>query len=315
VRALRFHGPGDLRLEEVPRPEPGHGEVLVQVEVALTDGTDAKAFRRGHPVLLERIPSPFGHEFCGIDVATGRRVVAANSAPCGECPPCRRGDEARCENLRPFLNGAYAEYVLVPERIAERNVLPVPPALAPEVAAMVEPLACGLRGVERAEIDAGQDVAILGPGPMGLMVAAAARDAGARVVVVGGRSERRELARSFGAEPGDGAGADVVVEAAGTEQAWQDAVTLARPGGTVLLFGGLPAETAVPLDAHRLHYEELTVRGSFHHTPRHVRAALAFLASGAYPWELLITHRVGLESVAGLFADPPRDLLKAAVLP
>jgi L-iditol 2-dehydrogenase len=311
VRALLFHGPGDLRVEEVPRPEPGPGDVLVEVEVALTDGTDAKAFRRGHPLLLAQLPSPFGHEFCGIDVATGKRVVAANSAPCGECPPCRRGEETLCENLQPLLNGAYAELLLVPARIAERNLLPVPPGLAPEVAAMVEPLACCLHGIERAEATAGQTVAVLGPGPIGLMLCAAAGDAGAQVVAVGGRPGRRELAREFGAEPGDGRGADVVIEAVGTAEAWQDALELVRPGGTVLFFGG--RELAV--DTFRLHYEELTPRGAFHHTPRHVRAALAFLASGAHPWERLVTHRVGLEQVAGLFADPPRDLLKAAVVP
>jgi L-iditol 2-dehydrogenase len=311
VRALRYHGPGDLRVEEVPRPEPGPGDVLVEVEVALTDGTDAKAFRRGHPLLLAELPSPFGHEFCGIDVATGRRVVAANSAPCGECAPCRRDEETLCENLRPFLNGAYAELLLVPRRIAERNLLPVPPRLAPEVAAMVEPLACCLHGIERAEVGEGQTVAVLGPGPIGLMLCAAAKDAGAHVVSVGGRPERRELAREFGAEPGHGRGADIVVEAVGTAEAWQDALELVRPGGTVLFFGG----REVAVDTFRLHYEELTLRGAFHHTPRHVRAALAFLASGAHPWERLVTHRVGLERVAALFADPPRDLRKAAVIP
>jgi L-iditol 2-dehydrogenase len=311
VRALRFHGPGDLRVEEVPRPEAGAGDVLVQVEVALTDGTDAKAFRRGHPLLLAELPSPFGHEFCGIDVASGRRVVAANSAPCGGCAPCRRGEETLCENLQPFLNGAYAEYLLVPGRIAERNLLPVPSGLAPEVAAMVEPLACCLRGVERAGIEGGETVAVLGPGPIGLMVCAAAKDAGAHVVSVGGRPERRELARAFGAVPGDGKGADVVIEAVGTPEAWQDAVDLVRPGGTIVFFGG----RELGVDTFRLHYEELTLRGSFHHTPRHVRAALAFLASGAYPWERLVTHQVTLEQVAGLFADPPAGLLKAAVVP
>jgi L-iditol 2-dehydrogenase len=316
LRALLYHGPGDLRLEEVPRPEPGPGDVLVQVEVALTDGTDAKAFRRGHPLLLGELPSRFGHEFCGVDVATGRRVVAANSAPCGTCPACRRGVETLCESLRPFLNGAYAEYVLVPERIAARNLLPVPARLAPEVAAMVEPLACCLRGAERAAIEPGATVAVLGPGPIGLMLCAAAKDAGAgAVVAVGGRPARRELAREFGAGPGGGEGADVVIEAVGSEEAWRNAVRLVRPGGTVLLFGGLPAGSEVPLNAHRLHYEELTVRGSFHHTPRHVRAALAFLASGAYPWDRLVTHQVGLEEVGRLFAKPPPDLLKAAVVP
>jgi L-iditol 2-dehydrogenase len=311
LRALLYHGTGDLRVEEVPRPEPGPGDVLVRVEVALTDGTDAKAFRRGHPLLFERTPSPFGHEFCGLDVATGRRVVAANSAPCGACDPCRRGEETLCENLRPFLNGAYAEYVLVPERIASRNLLAVPPSLPAEVAALVEPLACCLHGIERAQVAPGQTVAILGPGPIGLMLCAAAKDAGGRVVAVGGRPERRELAREFGAVPGDAQGADVVVEAVGSEEAWRDALELVRPGGVVVFFGG----REVAVDTFRLHYEELTLRGAFHHTPRQVRAALAFLASGAYPWERLVTHQVGLEGVAGLFADPPPGLLKAAVYP
>ena len=314
MRALIFHGPGDLRLETVPDPVPGPGDVLVQVEVALTDGTDAKAFRRGHPLLLGPPPSPFGHEFCGIDVALGRRVVAVNSAPCGACAACGRGEETLCENLLPLLNGAYAELILVPERIARRNLLPVPPTLAPEVAALVEPLACCLHGTQRAGIEAGDSVAILGAGPIGLMLTACVADAGGRPFLVGGRAGRRELAPLFGAKPAAGT-ADVVIEAAGTGQAWRDAVALARPGGTVVFFGGLPAKAEVELDAYRLHYEELTLRGAFHHTPATVRAALAFLAGGAYPWERLITHRVGLDGVAALLADPPRDYLKAAVIP
>jgi L-iditol 2-dehydrogenase len=315
VRALIFHRPGDLRLEEVPDPAPGPGDVLVQVEVALTDGTDAKAFRRGHPLLLGEPPSPFGHEFCGIDVSTGRRVAAANSAPCGNCAPCERGQEELCENLLPLLNGAYAELLVVPERIARRNLLPVPDSLAPEAAALVEPLACCLHGLARARVREGDTVAVLGAGPIGLMLCACAADAGARPVVVGGRPERRELAHDFGGRPGSGDGADVVIEAAGTAEAWRAAVALVRPGGTVVLFGGLPRGEEVPVDAYRLHYDEVTLVGAFHHTPRTVRAALAFLASGAYPWPRLVTHEVGLEGVAALFADPPRDLLKAAVRP
>ena len=303
MRALRFHGPGDLRLEDVPRPEPSPGDVLVRIEVALTDGTDLKTFRRGHPVLLGELPSPFGHEFCGID-ADGRRVVAANSA----------ADDERGGPLS-LLNGAYAEFLLVPEAIARFNLLPVPRGLEPEVAAMVEPLACCLRGVERAHVEAADRVAILGAGPIGLMLAACVRDAGGRPEVVGGRPERRALAPLFGAEVGDGEGADVVIEAAGTEEAWQHALELVRPGGTVLYFGGRERGSELRVDTYRLHYEELTLRGAFHHAPRNVRAALAFLTSGAYTWERLITHRVGLEGVAALFADPPRDYLKAAVVP
>ena len=104
MRGLIFHGPGDVQVEEVPHPEPGPGDVLVRVEVELTDGTDLKAFWRGHPLLLGEPPSPFGHEFCGIDVKSGRRVVAANSAPCGECAPCRRGQETLCERLLSATN-------------------------------------------------------------------------------------------------------------------------------------------------------------------------------------------------------------------
>ena len=315
MRALRWYGRGDIRVDEVPDPVAGPGDVLVRVEVALTDGTDLKAFRRGHPLLLGEPPSPFGHELCGVDVASGRRVVAANSAPCGACAACGRGDETQCANLLPLLNGAYAELLVVPERIARVNLLPVPPGLAPEVAALVEPLACCLHGVERAGIREGDAVAVLGAGPIGLMLCACVADAGGRPVVVGGRAERRALAPAFGAVAGDGEGADVAIEATGTPDGWRDAVTLVRPGGTAVFFSGLSAGTEIALDATRVHYKELTVRGAFHHTPRTVRAALAFLASGARPWERLLTHDVGLEGVAALFADPPRDYLKAVVRP
>ena len=256
-------------------------------------------------MLLDELPSPFGHEFCGIDVATGRRVVAANSAA---------GDERG----RPLelLNGAYAEFLLVPERIARVNLLPVPAGLASEVAAMVEPLACCLRGVERAGIEAGDRVAIVGAGPIGLMLCACVVDAGG---TAGGRRRpagaTRARARTSGRVPGDGEEAAVVIEAAGTEDGWQRALELVRPGGTVVFFGGRERGSELRVDTYRLHYEELTLRGAFHHAPRHVRAALAFLASGAYPWERLVTHRVGLEGVAALLADPPRDYLKAAVIP
>ena len=315
MRALILHAPGDLRLEDVPEPLPGDGDVLLQVEVALTDGTDLKAYRRGHPVLLGELPSRFGHEVCGIDVATGRRVVAANSAPCGSCGACRRGQETVCEHLRPLLNGAYAELLLVPERIASRNLLAVPPGLQPEVAALSEPLACCLHGIEVAGVEHGQTVAIVGLGPIGLMLCACVADAGARPVALGSREERRALGASFGAVVADPDGADVVIEAAGTVEAWERALSLVRPGGTVLAFGGLPRDARVAVDPYRIHYEEVRLVGSFHHTPRHFRAALGFLASGAYPFERLVTHEVGLEGVAELFDDPPRDYLKAAVRP
>jgi L-iditol 2-dehydrogenase len=311
VRAARYYAPGDLRIEEVPDPVPKRGEVLVQIECALTDGTDLKAFRRGHPLLLAETPSPFGHEFCGFDVATGRRVVAANSAPCGTCAMCARGQQTLCENLLPLLNGAYAELLVVPERIARVNLHPVPRTLASEIAALVEPLACALHAVQG--IEAGQNVAVLGPGPMGLLLAACLKDAGAHVVAAGGTAQRRELARQFGASAGDADGSDVVFDATGKPRGWRDAVGAVRRGGTVVLFSGITGD--IELDAERIHYDELTLRGAFHHTPQTVRAALAFLASGAYPWEKLLTHEVTLEQLPAFLAAPPDGYLKAIVRP
>jgi L-iditol 2-dehydrogenase len=294
VRAARYYAPGDLRIEDVPDPVPGKGDVLVQIEVALTDGTDLKAFRHGHPVLLSELPSPFGHEFCGFDVATGKRVVAANSAPGS-----------------PLLNGAYAELLVVPEAIARVNLHPVPRTLASEVAALVEPLACALHATEK--VEARQTVAVLGPGPMGLLLCACLKDAGANVVVAGGTRERRELAQEFGAAEGDARDADVVIDATGKSKGWRDAVSLVRRGGTVLFFSGITG--GLELDAQRIHYDELTLRGVFHHTPQTVRAALAFLSSGAYPWEALLTHEISLAALPAFLADPPEGYLKAIVRP
>jgi len=311
VRAALLHGVGDLRVEDVPDPRPGRGDVLVQVECALTDGTDLKTYREGHPKLLSQLPSPFGHEFCGFDVATGKRVVAANSAPCGTCAQCARGRESLCENLLPLLNGAYAELLVVPERIARVNLHAVPRTLTSEAAALLEPLACALHAVEGIEPE--QTVAVLGPGPMGLLLCACLRDAGATVLVSGGSPSRRALAEEFGAAQGDPREADVVVDATGKPKGWRDAVKSVRRGGTVVFFSGVRG--SIPLDADRVHYDELTLRGVFHHTPRTVRAALAFLASGAYPWEKLLTHELSLGRLPELFAEPPEGYLKAVIRP
>jgi L-iditol 2-dehydrogenase len=180
---------------------------------------------------------------------------------------------------------------------------------------MAEPLACCLHGVDVAGVQRGDTVAIVGLGPIGLMLCACVADAGGHPIGVGSRKERRALAASFGAVAAEPDGADVVIEAAGTVEAWERALSLVRPGGTVLAFGGLPRDARVAVDPYRIHYEEVRLAGSFHHTPRQFRAALAFLASGAYPFERLVTHEVGLEGVASLFDDPPRDYLKAAVQP
>jgi threonine dehydrogenase-like Zn-dependent dehydrogenase len=312
VRALRLHGPGDLRLDEIEAPRGENGEVVLEVEVALTAHADFRAFAAGSDT-LDGSPWQLGRECVGVD-RSGLRVVVAASAPCGHCASCVNGREELCR--RPtVLEGAFAERVLVPARIAEVNLHPVPRGLDPAVAALVDPLATCLHAVERANLRPGSLIAILGAGPIGLMLCACVTDAGGRVAAVGGRRERHALAAAFGARPGDPRDADVVIEAAGTEEARRDALELVQPGGTVVLVGSPAPGEPLPADAERVTREELSVCGAGGHAPRHVRAALAFLASGAYPWERLVTHEVSLEGVAGLLADPPPDYLKAAVRP
>ena len=296
VRALRFHGPGDLRLEDVPNPEAGTGR-------RARPGR-GRAHRRHRPEDLPARPPgppPRAAEPVRARVLRHRRRhrQARRRRQLG------RGQTTAAAPIE-LLNGAYAELIVVPAAIAAVNLLPVPAGLAPEVAAMVEPLACCLRGVERAEVQAGDRVAILGAGPIGLMLCACVADAGGRPEVVGGRAERRALVPEFGGRTGDGDGADVVIEAAGTDEAWQRALELVRPGGTVVYFGGREAGAELRVDTYRLHYEELTLRGAFHHAPRHVRAALAFLASGAYPWERLSRTRSGSRTLPALLRRPAR---------
>jgi L-iditol 2-dehydrogenase len=294
-------------------PVAEDGEVVVEVEIALTGSAERRAFRGGSG-LLDGSPAPIGRELVGVDTRNGHRVVAAATAPCGHCAPCVAGREELCR--RPVeLAGAFAERVAVPARIAEVNLHPVPRGLDPAVAALVDPLACCLHAVERAELRPGNVVAVVGTGPIGLMLCACLTDAGGYVAAVGGRTSRHALAAAFGARPADPHDADLVVDAAGTEQSRRVALDFVQPGGTVLLVGASDPGEPIAAEAERVRLEELTLRGAAGHAPRHVRGALAFLASGAYPWERLVTHEVGLDGVAGLLADPPPDCLKAAVRP
>lgn len=316
MRAAIFHAPLDVRIEDRPEPAAGPGELVIRIDAALTCGTNAKTYRRGHPVLLGPPPAPFGHEYAGTVVAAGlgapfavgARVCGANSAPCGACAACLRGREELCANLLPLLNGAYAELLRIPARIAAVNVHALPDGVRPELAAMIEPLACALNGVDASEARAGERVAVLGRGALGRMIAAALVARGCEVVTLASRDADPELP------------CERVIEAAGTLEAWERAVRLTAPGGTCVLFGGLPRGDELRVDAYRLHYEALTLRGVFHHAPRHVRAALDLIAGHPSAFAELLTHEFPLEDVtmplamnAGL---APRDgLLKAVIRP
>jgi len=341
MRAYVLHGREDARLECLPIAEPGPGEVRLRVRLALTCGTDLKVFRRGYHARMITPPAVFGHEVVGEIEALGpgvtgwtlgERVVPANSAPCGECFYCRRDREELCEDLL-FLNGAYAERLVVPARIVARNLLRVPAGLPDAAAALVEPLACAVHGVEETGVQAGDTVAVLGAGPLGLLLARCAALRGARVLVAGRRPARLAAATRLGAagtldvatgDPAEwvrtetgGHGADRVIEAVGTPEAWQTAVSLARRGGVVNLFGGCAAGTTVELDTARLHYDALTLVGTFHHTPATVREALALLAAGEVPPEALVEERLKLADLPRRFPALARGggPLKASVAP
>ena len=342
--AAVLYGKEDVRLEAVAVPSIGPGELLVRVRTALTCGTDVKVFRRGYHARMIVPPALFGHEMAG-DIAAvgegvtkfkvGQRVVAANSAPCGKCFYCRRSAENLCEDLL-FNNGAYAEFMRVPKRIVERNTFLIPPHLRYEDAALVEPLACVLRGLDETNVRPGDTIAIMGLGPIGLMFVRIAKAAfGARVIAIARRATQIEQALRLGADEGavmdgrdhtvssvrsltEGRGADAVIEAIGHPDAWELAVDLVRKGGVVNFFGGCPTGTKVGLDTSLLHYSEITCKASFHHTPEHIRRSLALVSSGGVSADQLVNAREPLSRLPFVLRDlssARNGHLKTAIIP
>jgi len=223
-----FHGPGDLRAEELPWPEPGPGEIVVRIEAALTCGTDVKTLRRGHPVMIPRVPTVFGHELAGTvsavgagvrDLREGDRVVAANSAPCGRCRPCVGGRPNLCEDLL-FVNGAYGQAIALPPRLVARNVVRLGASLPAAHAAFAEPLACALLAVERGRVEDGQTVVIFGHGPLGCLLAMVAAARKARVIIVGKAGYRLDRVAALGiGECVDATATDDVLAASNAQKA------------------------------------------------------------------------------------------------
>lgn len=304
MTAAVLYGKEDVKIEQVPVPELRDGEVLVRVQAALTCGTDLKVYRRGYHAKMIVPPALFGHEFAGIIEQVGRevkgfragdRVVALNSAPCGQCFYCKKHQENLCEDLL-FNNGAYAEFIRVPRRIVEANMLLVPKDVAFETAALTEPLACVLRGLHATGVEIGDTVTVIGAGPIGLMFMQVANIMGCDVIAVVKHDEQVLSAKHAGASKvvqftkvenpieavraltPEHRGSDVVIEAVGRPDAWAWAVEMVRKGGTVNFFGGCPKGTAVQLNTERLHYSEITLKATFHHTPETVRRAFSLIA-------------------------------------
>ena len=304
MTAAVLYGKEDIKIEKVPIPRVADGEVLVKVQVALTCGTDLKVYQRGYHARMIVPPALFGHELAGIveeagpnvrGFKKGMRVVALNSAPCGMCFYCSKHQENLCEDLL-FNNGAYAEYIRIPKRIVESNMLAVPPDVSYEEAAMVEPLACVLRGLHETGVEIGDTVIVIGGGPIGLMFVQVAKAIGCNVVSVVKRDSQVAAAKRMGAHDvvqitnvkdpieairavtPEKRGGDVVIEAVGRPEAWEWATEMVRKGGTVNFFGGCATGTKVQLDTNRLHYSEITLKATFHHTPDTVRRAFGLIA-------------------------------------
>ena len=324
MKAAMYYGIGDVRYEETDIPEIGPGELLVKVGTALTCGTDVKTYKRGHPILIRHIPALFGHEYAGTIDAVGEsvqnfkegmRVVATNSAPCGECFFCKRDMPNLCAELKDSLvNGAFAEYIRVPEAVVRWNTHQIPDSLSFRDAALTEPLACVVHGIEESNIRLGDTVVIIGAGPIGQMMIMLAKKNGASRVIVSDLADlRRDIAAKAGAditinpskedpvervrEETSGRGADVVIEAVGIPKLWEEAVSMTRDAGTTVLFGGAASGTTFEVDTMRFHYGQLTLKGVFHLKPRHVEQALQLIIAKDVNPDFLISHEMPLERI------------------
>lgn len=323
MKAAVLHGKQDIRVHNVAPKTLQPGEVRVRVEAALTCGTDLKVFKRGYHQKMIVPPAVFGHEFSGVITETsaevtgwrvGDRVVAANSAPCGECFHCRNNQENLCDDLM-FLNGAYAESIIIPARVVQKNLLRLRTTTQFRDAALMEPLACVVQGVEDTKLRAGLRVLVLGAGPIGLMFVVLAKHHGCTVSVAGRGKKRLQTARLLGASQvievsratalaesiPAGSVFDVVIEAIGKPETWETAVRLVRKGGTVNFFGGCPSGTTVTFDTALLHYSNLNLLASFHHTPRSIRRALEFIESGVVRAAHFIDGECPLSELPALF--------------
>ena len=342
MRAAMLYGVKDLRVEDIKKPQIGSGEVLVKIKAAPTRGTDLKIFQRGYVERVIQLPTIFGHEWAGDVVEVGEgvtwprkgmRIRAGNSAPCLRCKMCQKGKYNLCEDML-WLWGAYAEYIRVPSRTVLVNTQEIPSHVAYEEAAIAEPLACVLHGVEAANIKLGDTVAIIGAGPIGLLHLLAAKKLGAeRVFISDLLDERLEFAGKLGADETinaqtedivekvkqltKGYGADVVIEAVGLPATWEQALKMVCKGGTVLEFGGCPSGTEIKIDTELLHYGEVRVMGVFHATPTHFKKALNLISSGTLNVKPLVTRRTPLNKIRDAFEilTTSKSDVKIAIIP
>jgi len=344
MTAAVLYGSEDLKIEKVEIPVLGPDDALVRVKVALTCGTDLKVWKQGFHARMITPPAIFGHELSGVVETLGRdvlgglrvgaRVVPANSAPCNVCLFCRKDHANLCEDLL-FNNGAYAEYIRIPGRIVQQNLLEIPEHVSFLDAAMVEPLACVLRGIDETGIQPGDTTVLVGCGPIGLKFIRILAGRGVNVIALGKRASQVRAAERLGARAAfdvaqlddpvrrvrelteGGRGADSVVEAVGSPVTWEWAIQMVRRGGTVNLFGGCPRGSLVQFDPAALHYSEITIKSTFHHTPRFIREALDSIARGEIRASDFVNGEIPLRELPRMFEHMKHrnGELKTAVIP
>lgn len=346
MKVVRFHSPKDVRIEEAPEPTPGSGDVKIRVRSCSTCGTDVKIFNFGHHHLNP--PRVLGHEIAGEIVETGSavtgweagdRVQVIAAIPCGQCEECGRGRFTVCPNQESMgyhYDGGFAEYLVVPAKVlAVDGLNRIPDGLGFAEASVAEPLACVLNGQELAHVGEGDDVVIMGSGPIGCLHVRLARARGARrVILVDLNNERLNMAADLvkpdeaihGAgidivdavlKATDGRGADVVITATAAGIAQEQAIRMAARQGRISFFGGLPKDNPViSCDSNLVHYRELTIVGANGSSPAHNKKALELIASGAVPVSDLITHRLPLEDTLDAFGIVARgEAIKVAIEP
>ena len=344
MNAAVLYGREDVKIERVDIPTLADDEILVRVAVALTCGTDLKVWKQGSHARMIQPPALFGHELAGVveakgsavngEMRQGMRVVPANSAPCGVCFFCRKDQPNLCEDLL-FNNGAYAEYIRIPGRIVRQNTVEIPDHVSFQDAAMAEPLACVLRGIHEMHIQPGETVVVIGCGPIGLKFIRVLSNRKVRVIAIGKRKSQTAAAKRLGAVAAfdvaeienplsqvrelteGGRGADAVIEAVGVPATWHWALQMVRKGGRVNLFAGCPQGSEMRIDPAALHYSEITIMSTFHHTPRFIREAVDTIARGEIRSSDFITGEVPLSELPRVFEKMKNrnGELKTAIIP
>lgn len=321
MKAFRYYGPGDGRKEELPVPEIGPGEVLIKVRASSICATDVKTLKRGHPKI--KPGSVLGHEVAGEivklnDVSLwkeGQKVVVAPYAPCGTCSQCQRGHFSLCNFLfdEALDPGGFSEYVRVPARIVQKGLIALPENTSFVEGCLAEPLACCVHGLDRLDIQKGESLLVVGDGPMGLFQVQLGKLAGAEPVILAGATpERLKFAAAIAdvvidvkhesvhevIERLSDDGMDKVMVSVGLVEVAQDSLSLVGKGGTINLYAGLPRDSKITMDANQIHYDGVSVLGSFGFEPNHFQKAVNLIVSNTFDMKPYITDIIEFEGIS-----------------